>query len=291
MTKREQQILEVYEMVGNDAAKAACLLNINVSSVERTLRAIRNGGQTKQRKAARVRKKASVRPYMLFGDCHAPFTQEGALDFLSWVHDHYNCQEHVYCTGDLFDFHSMSRHLNELDAISPDEEYEKALLFADELGKLFPNGTLVTGNHDAIPQRQLKELGVSHKLLKDPRDIYGLPEGWSVEPLFTTIKDDGLDVLIEHGIQSNGVNGAINTAMAKGCSFAQGHVHSFAGVSYRASHFDLKFGLNTGCLADHNSLAMRYGKYNKFKGVLGCGLVYPANGIVNAHATFIPMDA
>jgi len=234
------------------------------------------------------RRKEEVRPWLLFGDLHAPYHHKRALEFLSHVHKKYDCRNHVYCVGDLYDFHSMSRHTTELDSTSPDVEYHKATQFVGELAELFPLGTLTIGNHDAIPQRQLKEICVSTALLKEVNELYNLPSTWKVEHLYATIPE--IDVLIEHGIGSNGVNGAINSAIAKQCSYIQGHMHAFPGTAYRASHFALRWAMNTGCLADNTSLAMRYGRYSKNKGVLGCGLVYPASGIIGEHAVFIPMN-
>ena len=43
--------------------------------------------------------------------------------------------------------------------------------------------------------------------------------------------------------------------------------------------------MNTGCLCDDSSLAMRYGKYAKEKGVLGCGVVYSGE-----YAQFVKMQ-
>jgi len=229
-----------------------------------------------------------TQPWLVFGDLHAPYQHRKTLDFLQHVHKAYKCRDEVYCTGDLFDFHAMSRHTTELDSPSPDVEYHRACEFAAELTAIFPNGTLVLGNHDCIPQRQMAGIGISLHLLKSHNDLYNLPEGWKVQQLYATTDKD---VLIEHGIGSSGMNGAINTAVKKCTNYVQGHQHAFAGVWYRANHATLRYAMNTGCLADHTALALRYGKYQAQKGVLGCGLLYPASSHVGEHAVFIPMNA
>ncbi len=220
-------------------------------------------------------------PVLVFSDTHAPFAHENAIPFLKEVYKKEGCGP-VVCAGDLFDFHSMSRFTSEVDAPSPEDEYRKALKWAKKLVTAFPTGTLVLGNHDIIPRRQMQESGLAHSLLKDNNSLYGLGKGWKVEPLYHTIFQK--KVLIEHGIGSGGMYGAINTAIAKRCSFVQGHTHSYAMVAFRSNYKNTIFGMNTGCLFDSDSLAARYGKYGKWKGVLGCGVVYAPD-----HAIFIPM--
>jgi hypothetical protein len=231
--------------------------------------------------------KERERPFLVFGDFHAPYQHKNAIEFLLAVQAKYNCRDHVYCTGDLFDFHSMSRFTTEIDSPSPSDEYDRALAFVSDLTNIFPLGTLVLGNHDRIPQRQMKEASLTDNLLKSHNELYGLPVGWDVEPLYTVIPET--DTLIEHGIGSNGINGAINTAVAKESNYAQGHTHSYAGAFIRSNHRGLRWALNTGCLVDNTSLAMRYGRYMKHKGVLGCGLIWQASGMIAEHPQFVPM--
>lgn len=228
-------------------------------------------------------KSKKKRPILVCGDFHAPYQHKDALQFLKRVQRDYECLDEIVMDGDFFDFHAMSRFTTEPDSPSPDEEYDKAMEFAKRFSKEFPKGILVLGNHDLIPQRQLKELHLSEKLLKAPNQLYGLPDGWQIERLKHTIF--GGKVLVEHGVGSEGVNGALNTAIYKRTSFIQGHAHAEAGCRYSANHNSLIFGLNTGCLCDNGALALRYAAYAKKKGVLGCGVVYS-----ESYAIFVPME-
>lgn len=227
-------------------------------------------------------KSKKAKPILVCGDHHAPYVHRWSIQFLKQVREDYECQEVIIMDGDFFDFHAMSRFTTEPDSPSPDAEYEAALEYASRFTKEFPEGVLVLGNHDLIPQRQLKELHLSEKILKSPNDLYGLPKGWKIERLAHVLMDG--KVLVEHGIGSEGVNGALNTAVFKRSSFIQGHCHAEAGCRYSANHDSLIFGLNTGCLCDNTALAMRYAAYAKKKGVLGCGVVYSPS-----HAIFVPM--
>jgi hypothetical protein len=182
------------------------------------------------------------------------------------------------------DFHSMSRHVTETDALSPQSEYEQAKKWVKKLTTVFPEGELILGNHDFIPQRQMKEINLDPALLRPYNELYGLPEGWNVNPLYYVIPE--WDVLCEHGINSAGKFGAINTAVQKRCSYVQGHTHASAGVMYTSNYKSTIFGLNTGWLGDEHSLAVRYAKYSIKKGVLGCGVVWGSE-----QAEFVPMPS
>lgn len=218
-------------------------------------------------------------PVLVFGDVHAPFHHENTLDFLSDVKRRYGCK-HVVCDGDLMDTHRGSRHTPELDAMNANEEYEAYLRFAKELVKIFPKGHIVLGNHDVLASRQLKEIGMTTSILKPYNDLLGLGSGWTVHDHFYVLEFSNGKVLIEHGVGSTGMNGAINMALAKRISYVQGHTHSYGGIAFRQNHDSCIFGLNTGCLADRDSYAQRYGRYNKFNGTTGCGVIFSATDAI-----------
>ena len=216
-------------------------------------------------------KRNSTQPTIIGSDDHAPFQHEARLDFYATVKRRYPKADFVHA-GDLFDFHAMSRHQTEVDACSPEEEYEEARSFVKALTKIFPKGNIVLGNHDMIPQRQLASLGMPSVLLKNPNELYGLPKGWNVHPLYYVIEEK--NTLVEHGIGSGGMYGCFRTALKKRGSFVQGHTHAHAMVKYAANHASTIFGMNVGCGCDDKALAMRYGKYHPDKGVLACGVVH-----------------
>jgi hypothetical protein len=178
------------------------------------------------------------------------------------------------------DNHRPSRHTSELDAMSAEEEYSRYIDYVKELMKAFPKGTIVLGNHCLIPQRQMKEIGLPTSMLKDLNALYGLTKDWLVEPRWHIMDFENGKVLVQHGVNSNGPNGAINTALAKSISFVQGHTHAFGGVQYRQQHDRALFGLNTGCLFDQESYAARYAQDAKFNGVTGCGVVFSAEDAI-----------
>jgi metallophosphoesterase superfamily enzyme len=221
------------------------------------------------------------KPVLIFSDVHAPFAVDGAIEFLQDTYKSRGCGS-IICAGDLHDNHAISFHKSEADAMGADEEWRKARAWVGELCKAFPKGTLVPGNHDNLIKRKLKEVGIINNVLLPDRQLYGLSKGWKVEDLYTTIFNG--DVLIEHGMGAGGMYGCINMALAKRCSYVMGHQHSYAMVAYRENYKNKIFGMNVGCLMNEASYAARYGAYNKFKGVKGCGVVYGPE-----QAEFVPM--
>jgi hypothetical protein len=225
------------------------------------------------------------RPILIIPDMHAPYNHPEALEFLAWVQEWRGCREKVASVGDAWDFHSMSFHQSEPEAVGPEEEYQRIRDFSDELTAVFPEGEIVLGNHCDIPKRKMKELGLATSMLKNPNDLYNMPDTWQIHPLYFVLEPDTWDVLVEHGIGSSGRYGCANTSKEKRCSYVQGHTHSNAAVIYSQNYKNTTFGLNVGCLIDSSSFAFKYAKHTTRKGNLGCGVVYSGS-----HAEFVPLD-
>lgn len=223
----------------------------------------------------RVRPKEG--PTLVFGDTHIPYHREGYLNFLRSVYYKYGCVD-VICVGDLVDHHAISRHNSEPDAVGDVTEFEACLYEIEKLMSVFPKMVITLGNHDLIPQRQAKTLGISSRYLKSFSQLWNLP---STVTVVEEYECDG--VIYQHGMGSAGKDGAINTAIKLQSSFVQGHTHAFAGVKWAASPTSLIFGLNTGCLCDPKSLAMAYAKTPVNRPVLGCGVIHDRH-----RAEFVP---
>jgi len=226
-----------------------------------------------------------TRPVLIVPDLHAPYHHPDTIEFLKWVQEFRGCRERVVSVGDMWDFHSMSFHKNEPDAMSPDEEYEAIKDFSAEFSSAFPEGDIVYGNHCSIPKRKMVDCGLTPALLKNPNEMFEMPDGWVFHDLYYVIEPDTWDVLVEHGCGSGGKYGCANTSKEKRCSYVQGHTHSSGAVIQSQNHKDMTFGMNVGALVDSRSLAMRYGKYSTRKATLGCGVVYSGS-----HAEFIPLS-
>jgi hypothetical protein len=145
--------------------------------------------------------------------------------------------------------------------------------------KAFPKVKMCKGNHDAIPYRQAATVGIGERYLKTFSELFNLPKSWEIEEEFII---NG--VLYKHGINCMGKDGAINTAIQERMSTVIGHSHAFGGCKYSANKRDIIFGMNVGCGIDIDAYAFAYGKYDKNRPTLGCGIVFN-----DSNAIFVPM--
>lgn len=211
---------------------------------------------------------------LVIPDLHGPFSQKGALSFCKKVHKQEKCT-HTIFVGDIVDHHRIGRHTTEPDAMGAVQEAMATKKMLAKWHNAFPNAHVILGNHDLIPYRQAKEVGLPKMFLKSIQEIYGL-DTWTMSKRL--VLDD---VLYLHTAGS-GMYGAINKAKGMSMSVVAGHTHRFPGVIYFSNPLHLYFGLQVGCLADKETYAMRYADNEV---TLGCGVVYGPS-----KAQFFPMD-
>ena len=204
----------------------------------------------------------------IIGDTHLPYELDGYLEFCQEQFDLWNVDTVVHI-GDFIDNHSLSFHDSEPLLHNVHGEYESALERAKRWYDAFPNVTLILGNHDRIPARQLRKLGMEPSIYMRPlEELLDMPEGWLIEE---QIEIDG--VLYHHGETANGVNGFRNDAKQRMQCTVSGHNHSNLGVSYTASDRELVWGMAVGCGVNQKHLAFAYGRHFKLKPIIGCGVV------------------
>ena len=107
----------------------------------------------------------------IIGDTHIPFCLDGYLEF---------CQEQfkawkvnrVIHIGDLVDHHALSFHDSEPSLKGVDGELTDARTLLQPWYDAFPKLTLVNGNHDLIPARQLTKIGMDAEVWMNLLEIY-----------------------------------------------------------------------------------------------------------------------
>jgi len=212
-------------------------------------------------------------------DLHIPGHCSDSLEFIRDSFSDHKVTD-VMCIGDIVDHHYISFHPNELDAMNPLEEWKAAKKELEKWVKAFPYMKLCYGNHDVRPVRAAKELGLHEDVfLKTLNQIYGLPDTWVWKERWDL---DG--VVYEHGIGSNGMYGAKNTALKLGSSYVQGHTHAYGAV-YDIPQARRRFAaMNVGALIDKDKYHARYAKLIFKVGMsLGCGIV-----LAHDEMKFIP---
>ena len=204
----------------------------------------------------------------VIGDTHLPYEKEGYLEFCQETFEAWDVDTIVHI-GDMFDNHSLSFHDSEPNLHNVFGEYESAFERAKEWYDAFPTATLIMGNHDRIPMRQLKKLGMEPTIFMKPfEELMGMPSGWTCED--SIVIDD---VLYHHGETATGVNGFRKDCETRMLCTVSGHNHSNAGISATATDQELVWGMAVGCGVDHAHMAFAYGKHFAKKPIIACGVV------------------
>ena len=230
--------------------------------------------------ATRRKKSMSEKPVGVFSDPHIPFNHPNYLQFCIDTFKKFGVGQ-VVCCGDLVDHHAISRFQSEPCAKGAYDELDMSIAEVAKYVKAFPKVRMCKGNHDAIPVRQAATVGIGERYLKSYSELLHLPKTWEIADEFIIN-----DVLYKHGINCMGKDGAINSAIQERMSTVIGHSHAFGGCKYSANKRDIIFGMNVGCGIDIDAYAFAYGKYDKNRPTLGCGIVFDSG-----NAIFVPMGA
>ena len=195
--------------------------------------------------------------------------------FLKSVYRKWKCNKVVHI-GDLVDNCALSFHLKSPHQKDPVREYDEALVQVRALTRAFPKVDLLLGNHDVLPFRWAKEVGIPSDMLLDFASIFKLPKGWKVWERYSQLTIDG--VIYQHGDRGKGGRmSAMSNAKAEFRSVVQGHYHAQGGAEFYANLETRVFGLQVGCGADWRHHQQDYGKKYTSKPVIGCGVVL--NGV------------
>ncbi len=205
---------------------------------------------------------------LVIGDTHIPFEHSDYLKFCINIGKQYKCNQVIHI-GDLVDMHSCSYHEHEPDLWSPSQEMEIADKHLKSWFKAFPKIKLCLGNHDRLPDRKRRTVGLPSRCFKSFHEMWNLPKGWQSD--FNFVIDD---VMYEHGTGSSGRYAHLNLAVANRQSTVVGHNHSMAGIEYTASEKDCIFGMNVGSGINRKALAFAYGRNFKFKPIVSCGVIF-----------------
>lgn len=208
----------------------------------------------------------------IIGDTHIPYELDGYMDFCLEQFEAWDVDTVVHI-GDLVDHHALSFHDSEPELVGANGEYVNAIERLQPWYDAFPEITCINGNHDLIPARQLRKLGMDDKVWMRPlKEVYQMPDGWE---LADDLWIDG--VYYHHGHTALGVNGFRNDSQRRQCRTVTGHAHGNAGVSASACDSRLVWGLATGCGIDVRAMAFAYGKHFLQKPIISCGIVIDGN--------------
>lgn len=289
LTPKQQELYNHFTTNGYSESKTAKHFNMSIKGLYGNLyRCARKGypitkhiikqptGNKKREDVIEIQDKVTG----VISDPHMPGHHERGLEFCQDTFSDYKVQQ-IICSGDLIDHHYISRHLSEPGALNPNDEWKAVMFELKKWIKAFPNMVIAEGNHDMIPYRQAKTLGIPAKFLKSLHDMYNLPDTWR----FAERMHIKQRLIIEHGLGSNGMYGAKNTAKTLGVSYVQGHTHAHAAVFDIPRPFNNIQAMNVGCLIDTSKYNATYAKlYFKTPVSIGCGIIHGVDEL-----QYIPM--
>lgn len=217
----------------------------------------------KKKKAKKLPKPYSGNPdnVLVIGDLHEPFCLDSYLEHCRKTQEEFDCGTVIFI-GDVIDNHYSSYHETDPDGFSAGEELERAIYKIRDWYRVFPQATVLIGNHDRMALRKAQTSGVSKLWVRDYTEVLNTPS-WK----FTE------EIVIDDVCYNHGEGGTARTRMKNELqSQVQGHLHNQSYVEYSVGPKHKVFGMQVGCGVDRNSYAMSYGKHFK-KPVISCGVV------------------
>lgn len=203
---------------------------------------------------------------LAIGDIHAPVNHPGYLRFCRDLRDKYRCDRVVFI-GDVADFHAISFHARHPEAPGPKDEYDLAYREIQQWARVFPKAKVCIGNHDARVIRLAETVNIPSKFLRDYSEVWDTPGwDWADEHIIE-------DICFLHGIDTGGIHPSFTSMGKMLMSVVQGHIHSAAGIKWKANPKRRIFGMDTGCGIDDRAIAFAYGRHQKTRSILGAGVV------------------
>jgi hypothetical protein len=182
--------------------------------------------------------------------------------------------ENVYNLGDEIDCYWMNSYggvsINaQMTAL---QEIEFCKIKLRTWAKYFPIMKLCFSNHVRRIWKKASHAQVPSAMLKSYKDIIDAPPNWTWANDWKVKGSQG-SFLLQHGDGYSGINGHRSAAICNGANTIIGHLHSNAGLSYVWTRGQKIWGMNAGCLLDEDAYVFEYGKFMKFRPVLGCAVV------------------
>ena len=203
---------------------------------------------------------------LIISDTHFPYEHKDTFAFLRAIRDEYDI-EIVKSSGDMADNHSMSFHEIEYGTLSAKDEFKKTKAKIQKLYDMFPDMTVVLGNHCILNKRKAKIAGIPEDHLKSYNDVYGVDWKWQDKDYFKINKD--LSCLLIHSMAGN----TLTNARIHSHATIQGHHHGVFGIEYFADTEVLRWSMTVGCLVDPHSPAFNYAKGSASKRpIIGSGI-------------------
>lgn len=270
---------------GYSTSEIAEITGVSVRNIQRWIKDIRTNKQTIEDEDDAIEEtvedtvEMDLQSYneggipLVVPDMHAPFSDTKYIKWLKKQYHKYKCS-FIVCLGDMIDNHTMSTHPKSAVSTGTLTEFMNAKKFFKTFLDSFPGVKVYycLGNHDIRITKLAAGLGIPSEFLKSFRELFDLPDNVIIGSSFLIN-----NVLYTHGTEYSGRNSITTTTNFAHKSIVLGHSHSNFGVFYTNTGYDQLFCMYCGCLIDKSAYAFQYGTNNKFKPILGCGVVYSSS--------------
>lgn len=209
---------------------------------------------------------------LVISDTQAPHHHQDTIPFLKEVKKQFK-PTFVIQIGDLGDFQGLNFHCVNPNMPSAKEELVQLRTFVSHLAKVFSELHMVDSNHDAIPRRKARLLGLPDEMMKDYLSLIEAPSTWTFASELLLKLPNGIRCKFKHNFSSNLYMDSIKQGMSLVC----GHFHSKSNVHWWQNDKGLNFSMQVGCLIDDESPAFDYNKTQAIRPVLTVGII--KNGI------------
>lgn len=208
----------------------------------------------------------------VISDLQAPHHHQDALAFLTEIKKQFK-PTFVVNIGDMGDFHGLNFHGANPNLPNANDELVQLRAFVKNLAKVFPCMTIVDSNHDALPRRKARSIGIPDEMMKDYLSIIQAPDTWMfVSELVLKLPND-VRCKFKHNFGSNLLMDSIKQGMSLVC----GHLHTKSSVQWWQNDLGMNFAMQVGCLINSKSPAFDYDKNNASRPVYSAGVI--KNGI------------
>lgn len=195
---------------------------------------------------------------LVIGDIHEPFTLEGYLEFCEEQYKKFNCNKVIFI-GDIIDNAFSSFHPTNPDGFGAGDELDRAIEKIAKWYKVFPEATVIVGNHDRLAYRKAFAGGIASRWLRNYNDVIGTPN-WDFQE----------SIVIDNVLYIHGEAGTARTkAKDSSQSVVQGHLHSQAYVEWINNRI---FAVQVGTGINDSEYAFNYNKAGK-ESILSCAVI------------------
>jgi hypothetical protein len=205
---------------------------------------------------------------LVISDSQAPHHHPDTISFYKEVKKQFKPTRVIHI-GDLGDFEGINFHGKNPNLPSAHDELQHLRSFVKELAKVFPEMEIVDSNHDALPLRKARSVGIPDDMIKNIGAIMEAPSTWIFVKQIVTRLPNGIICKFKHNFGSN----LLADSMKQGMSLVCGHFHTKSFVQWWQNDLGMLFAMQVGCTIDVDSAAFNYDKDNALRPVISAGII------------------